>query len=64
MIRPDIGQKKFENYLKFTFTAVKKTEKTPISPNFNPNNLKLYMRVGTHLGHNYINWKFLWPTVC
>ena len=34
------------------FTTVKKTEKNPISSNFNPNNLEFYMRVGTHFEHN------------
>ena len=44
--------KKFKKYLKSTFYSCKKTEKNPISPNFNPNNLKIYIKVGAHLGHN------------
>jgi hypothetical protein len=36
------------------FIAVKKLKKNPISPNFYPNNFKLYMRIGTHLEYNSI----------
>ena len=54
MIRSDIGQKNSKTIWNLFSTAVK-TEKNPISPNFNPNNLKLYIKVGTHLGHSNIN---------
>ena len=27
-------------------------DRSPISPNLNPNNFEIYMSVGTHLGHN------------
>jgi hypothetical protein len=33
--------------------------KNSISPNFNPNNFELYMRVGTHFGHDNINVQLL-----
>jgi hypothetical protein len=34
------------------FLQLQKNWKNPISPNFNPNILQLYIKVGAHLGHN------------
>ena len=63
MIRPDIGRKNSKTNWNLLFTVVKKTEKNPISPNFNPNNFGFYIRVGAHFEHNNINGQFVWPTV-
>jgi hypothetical protein len=51
MIRPDIDRKNSKTIGNVLFTTVKKTEKNPISPNFNPNNFKFYMLVGIHFKH-------------
>ena len=55
MIRPDIGLKNSRTIWNLLFKTVKKNEKNPISPDFNPNNFEFYMRVGTHFGYNHIN---------
>jgi hypothetical protein len=59
---PILGEKN-RNHPKRTFYDYKKTEKNLISPNFNPNNLELYTRVGTHFEHNHIKGQFLYSTV-
>ena len=59
MIRPDIGQKNLKTTWNLISITVRKLKKKPISPNFNPDNFELYIRGGTHYGHNCINGQFL-----
>jgi hypothetical protein len=58
MMRPDIGRRNSRTILNLLFTTVKKLKQNPISPNFYSNNFELYMRIGTHFGHNYIRGQF------
>ena len=59
MIKFNFGQKKIRKLSEIYFLQLqKKIEKNIISPNFNPNNLELYMRVGIHLEHNNFEGRF------
>ena len=60
MIKPDIGRENLKTIWNILFTAVKKLKKkTSISPNFNPNNLELYITVVKRIGHSNVKGQFL-----